>query len=973
MVIENNMITVLRAILCTALVMVILTPVFGLGSANQNLTEPEYTTHATISITANSGFTAGNGVTGGTGIQGDPYLIVNYEINAAANHGIYISGTNVYFRIYNCYVRDGVGTYYGIFFNNVQHGFIENCKASNNQYGIYFEASGNCSIINSNITSNTGGGILTASYSNYNNISSNDVYSNGPFQSGISSGGHYNKIKNNILGTNDFGITCNGNSNVVSDNTITSNTATGITNSGSKNIVANNSLTLNSIGINLGNSNNIIYHNNFVDNTDSAYDNGNANTWNLAYPSGGNYWGSDYTGSDNYYGSGQDQVGVDGIGDSAFNIGGSASAKDNYPLKEPWGTDTIPPISYVNSISPYLKESTPLTLTATAIDLVGVSSVEFWYRYSSDNVTWGSWTLITTDTAEPWSESFNFIGSYGYYEFYSRARDIQNNYEGVVTRDAGCKYAVYQIPSAPQNLQAVAGNGLVSLSWNIPLSDGGSTITNYKIYRRTNSSTLTILNTIGNILLYVDNAVINEVTYYYKVSAVNSIGEGNQSNEDDATPTAGTIPPSAPQNPQVTAGSSYLSLSWISPTSNGGSAIANYNIYRGITAGSIIFLIKIGNILSYQDNSVTAGVKYFYQISANNSAGEGTKSNTVDGTLPNVPGAPQNFNVTAGNAIVSLSWSAPTSNGGSTITNYSIYRGESAGSTSLLTTVGNVLTYEDDVVTNGHKYYYQVSAVNSVGEGVKSTAKDATPVDILSTPSAPRNLHATAGDGQIHLSWDAPSSNGGSSITEYIIYRRTETGTLTLLETSGDELSFTDSTVTNNNTYFYRIRAVNNKGEGAMSDEANATPSTNAGTAVDNLIYLLLLLILTFSVIVVSVIALVIRNKKIVKVILEESINFEMPSFIDVGASAEIVVRLCNGSNRVLKNVALDLSDLGNIFDIQGSMLIPALKPGMQLRETIQVKPKTSEGIFPVKMKIRSGSAIVEREYTIKVGGTEIY
>ena len=96
-----------------------------------------------------------------------------------------------------------------------------------------------------------------------------------------------------------------------------------------------------------------------------------------------------------------------------------------------------------------------------------------------------------------------------------------------------------QVPSAPQNLQATSGDGYVNLTWNPPADNGGSAITNYKIYRGTTSGGETLLTTVGNVLTYTDSSVTNNQIYYYKVSAVNGIGEGNQSAEASATPTAG--------------------------------------------------------------------------------------------------------------------------------------------------------------------------------------------------------------------------------------------------------------------------------------------------------------------------------------------------------------------------------------------------------------------------------------------------
>src|SRR6185312_11111374 len=86
---------------------------------------------------------------------------------------------------------------------------------------------------------------------------------------------------------------------------------------------------------------------------------------------------------------------------------------------------------------------------------------------------------------------------------------------------------------------------------------------------------------------------------------------------------------------------------------------------------------------------------------------------------PQAPAAPTGLTAGANNNSVHLSWTAPQ-DGGSPITNYKIYRGTSAGGETLLTTVGNVTSYDDNTAANGTKYYYRVSAVNSIGEGTQS-------------------------------------------------------------------------------------------------------------------------------------------------------------------------------------------------------------------------------------------------------------
>ena len=79
-------------------------------------------------------------------------------------------------------------------------------------------------------------------------------------------------------------------------------------------------------------------------------------------------------------------------------------------------------------------------------------------------------------------------------------------------------------------MEATAGIGNATLTWQAP-SNGGSPITNYKIYRSSSSGTETLLTTIGNVTSYIDTGLVKGVTYFYKVSAVNSVGESSQSNE----------------------------------------------------------------------------------------------------------------------------------------------------------------------------------------------------------------------------------------------------------------------------------------------------------------------------------------------------------------------------------------------------------------------------------------------------------
>ena len=178
---------------------------------------------------------------------------------------------------------------------------------------------------------------------------------------------------------------------------------------------------------------------------------------------------------------------------------------------------------------------------------------------------------------------------------------------------------------------------------------------------------------------------------------------------------------------------------------------------------------------------------------------------------------------TAGNGVAHLSWNAPA-DGGAAITGYNVYRGTAAGGETLLTTLGNVTTYDDNTAANGTTYYYRVAAVNSVGEGSQSNEVSATPnPPAPSRPAAP-SLSATAGDASVRLAWNAPA-DGGAAITGYNVYRGTAAGGETLLTGAGNVTTYDDNTAVNGTTYYYRVAAVNSVGEGSQSNEVSATPA----------------------------------------------------------------------------------------------------------------------------------------------------
>jgi hypothetical protein len=180
----------------------------------------------------------------------------------------------------------------------------------------------------------------------------------------------------------------------------------------------------------------------------------------------------------------------------------------------------------------------------------------------------------------------------------------------------------------------------------------------------------------------------------------------------------------------------------------------------------------------------------------------------------------------AGNGQAELSWDAPLDDGGTPVTDYVVQYSNDGGST-WQTFADGVSTSTSATVTgltNGTEYVFHVAAVNAVGTGAYSVTTDA--VVPMTVPSAPENVSATPGDGEVVVTWDAPD-DGGSAITDYAIQYSPDGGTTWI--TFGDGVSAgttaTVSGLTNNTEYVFRVAAVNSVGTGPYSGLSNpATP-----------------------------------------------------------------------------------------------------------------------------------------------------
>ena len=137
------------------------------------------------------------------------------------------------------------------------------------------------------------------------------------------------------------------------------------------------------------------------------------------------------------------------------------------------------------------------------------------------------------------------------------------------------------------------------------------------------------------------------------------------------------------------------------------------------------------------------------------------------------PGVPTSVSGTSGNGQVSVSWTAPASNGGANITDYIVQYSTSASGTYTTFSDGTSTTTTATVtgLTNNTAYYFKVAAVNYVGTGSYSTVSSGvTPLDPYF--NAVSNLTAVANaNGSVDLAWSAPTASNseiyGYSVSFY--------------------------------------------------------------------------------------------------------------------------------------------------------------------------------------------------------------
>lgn len=128
---------------------------------------------------------------------------------------------------------------------------------------------------------------------------------------------------------------------------------------------------------------------------------------------------------------------------------------------------------------------------------------------------------------------------------------------------------------------------------------------------------------------------------------------------------------------------------------------------------------------------------------------------------------------------------------------------------------------ESEQIADGVTFYgFAGNQLEETGKNVMAQISLYKNLPVIRAPEAPLNLQALAVNKQVNLSWERPLSENGSAISGYRIYRGISSGSETFLDQVGTFISYSDTKIPHNGTFFYQVSAVNGAGESQLSSEA---------------------------------------------------------------------------------------------------------------------------------------------------------
>ena len=402
------------------------------------------------------------------------------------------------------------------------------------------------------------------------------------------------------------------------------------------------------------------------------------------------------------------------------------------------------------------------------------------------------------------------------------AASADSGYSGIAI--AGVAVTVNDNDTAQVTGVGVApGNAQLVVTWTAV-----DTATGYTVQWKSGSQAYNTTNrqatvTSGSTTSHTITGLANGTEYTVQVSATRTgANDGPPSAEVTASPFTTPPPPPVTDLAQVMGvtvapGNAQLVVTWTAVDNATGYTVQWKSGSQAYNSGDRQATVTSGSTTRYTIPSLTNGTPYTVRVIATRTgANDGPSSSEVMGTPFTTPPPPPppdleqvlGVGVVPGNAQLVVTWTAVDTATGYTVQWTSGSQAYNTGDRQATVTSGSTTRYTIPSLANGTPYTVRVIATRtSANDGPPSSEVTASP---FTTPGAPQHLSAVAGDAQVTLTWDAPSSDGGSAILRYEV-AVDDSGTWI---DAGLDLEETVTGLTNGQRYTFAVRAVNAAGTG---------------------------------------------------------------------------------------------------------------------------------------------------------------
>ena len=232
------------------------------------------------------------------------------------------------------------------------------------------------------------------------------------------------------------------------------------------------------------------------------------------------------------------------------------------------------------------------------------------YKVSTDGGL--TWQNATVTGSSPMTATVTGLSNGHAYDVQVRAL----NAIGLGPATASAAVVPADVPSAPSNVQAVAGDGNATVSFDPPAGNG-STITGYTIVVSPGGATYPCATS-----PCVVPGLTDGTSYRFAVYAVNAAGNGTPSTATDPVTAAGT--PSATPMPQVVISSKTAVVSWLPSANLNGATVTGYTVIT--SPGGQTCTVAPSATPSCAISGLTPGVSYTFTVVTHSSAGDSAAS-----------------------------------------------------------------------------------------------------------------------------------------------------------------------------------------------------------------------------------------------------------------------------------------------------------------------------------------------------------